>query len=88
MAGNTRGKLKEHFEGIHRNLDWCIQHVNTSLQLIESQIRQQQQFTDPPLTEEQIQAKIEEYPLHQGIKALGESINIMDEMASGIYANL
>lgn len=34
MAGNTRGKLKEHFEGIHRNLDWCIHHVNTSLQLI------------------------------------------------------
>ncbi|MBA7618118.1 hypothetical protein ES703_25439 [subsurface metagenome] len=35
MAGNTRGKLKEHFEGIHRNFDWCIYHVNESLKLIQ-----------------------------------------------------
>lgn len=34
MAGNTRGKLKEHFEGIHRNFDWCLYHVNESLKLI------------------------------------------------------
>jgi len=34
MAGNRRGKLKEHFEGIHRNFDWSITHVTTSLQLI------------------------------------------------------
>ena len=34
MAGNTRGKLKEHFEGIHRNFDWCIYHVQLSLALI------------------------------------------------------
>lgn len=34
MAGNTRGKLKEHFEGIHRNFDWILYHVNESLKLI------------------------------------------------------
>lgn len=34
MAGNRRGKLKEHFEGIHRNFDWIIYHVNQSLDLI------------------------------------------------------
>jgi len=34
MAGNRRGKLKEHFEGIHRNFDWIIYHVTESLKLI------------------------------------------------------
>ena len=35
MAGNTRGKLKEHFEGIHRNFDWILYHCDSSLGLIE-----------------------------------------------------
>ncbi len=35
MAGNTRGKLKEHFEGIHRNFDWIMYHCQKSLDLIE-----------------------------------------------------
>lgn len=35
MAGNTRGKLKEHFEGMHRNFDWVIYHVTESLELIK-----------------------------------------------------
>lgn len=26
MSGNARGKLKEEFEGIHRNLDWVRIH--------------------------------------------------------------
>lgn len=34
MAGNTRGKLKEHLEGIHRNYGWVIDHVQKSLVLI------------------------------------------------------
>jgi len=34
MAGNTRGKLKEHFEGIHRNFDWIMYHCEKSLFLI------------------------------------------------------
>lgn len=35
MAGNTRGKLKEHFEGVHRNFDWVLFHINKSLTLIQ-----------------------------------------------------
>ncbi len=27
MSGNARGKLKEEFEGIHRNLDWVRVHA-------------------------------------------------------------
>jgi len=34
MAGNTRGKLKEHFEGIHRNFDWIEYHCDLSVALI------------------------------------------------------
>lgn len=35
MAGNTRGRLKERFEGIHKNYDWVIAHCQESLALIE-----------------------------------------------------
>ena len=34
MAGNRRGRLKEHFEGIHKNFDWIIKHCQESLILI------------------------------------------------------
>ena len=34
MAGNTRGKLKEHFEGIHKNFDWIHYHNVAALGLI------------------------------------------------------
>jgi len=34
MAGNTRGKLKEQFEGVHRNLDWSIKHLAVAVVLI------------------------------------------------------
>lgn len=35
MAGNTRGKIKEHLEGVHRNCDWQTHHLETILALIE-----------------------------------------------------
>lgn len=35
MAGNNRGKLKEHLEGIHRNFDWVLDHISKSLTLIQ-----------------------------------------------------
>jgi len=35
MAGNTRGRLKERFEGIHRNFDWITEHCQQSLTLIK-----------------------------------------------------
>ena len=34
MAGNTRGKLKEQFEGVHRNFDWSTRHLESALNLI------------------------------------------------------
>ncbi len=35
MASNRRGKLKEHFSGIHSNLDWVTYHCQQSLDLIQ-----------------------------------------------------
>lgn len=35
MAGNTRGKLKEKFEGVHRNFEWSKHHLEEALILIK-----------------------------------------------------
>lgn len=35
MAGNTRGKLKEKFEGVHRNSEWSKKHLVDALVLIK-----------------------------------------------------
>lgn len=35
MAGNTRGKLKEQFEGVHRNFDWSKKHLESALILVK-----------------------------------------------------
>lgn len=35
MAGNTRGKLKEEFEGMHTNFEWVKKHCEKSLVLIK-----------------------------------------------------
>jgi len=34
MASNTRGRIKERFEGIHKNFDWVIEHCQQCLKLI------------------------------------------------------
>lgn len=34
MASNTRGRIKERFEGIHKNFDWVQEHCAQSLTLI------------------------------------------------------
>ncbi len=35
MAGNTRGKIKEHFQGMHRNFDWLEDHCFKLVALID-----------------------------------------------------
>jgi len=34
MASNTRGRIKERFEGIHKNFDWILEHCSQCLTLI------------------------------------------------------
>jgi hypothetical protein len=88
MAGNTRGKLKEHFEGIHRNFDWSLHHINTSIALIASQLQETQAASGLPVDEATIKALVENHPLSKGITALGESIVLLDEITQKIYATL
>jgi hypothetical protein len=85
MSGNTRGKLKEHFEGIHKNLDWCVHHCTVSLELIQAQLA---------LTDEYLAAKgdadaeekvLLQNDMYRAIKGLGEGIATLDELAGGIY---
>ena len=88
MAGNTRGKLKEHFEGVHRNFDWCLKHVNTSLDLIAAQLMTLEPDKYKLDDAEAAEAALMTYPLYQGIKSLGETIETMDGLAQNIYATL
>ena len=88
MAGNTRGKLKENFEGVHRNFDWCQKHINSSLELIAVQLMQSQPDTYKKENAEEAEAALMTYPLYQGIKALGEGIATLDDLANKIYASL
>lgn len=34
MASNTRGRIKERFEGIHKNFEWVKEHCAQCLKLI------------------------------------------------------
>ena len=34
MASNTRGRIKERFEGIHKNFDWVLEHCEQCEKLI------------------------------------------------------
>jgi hypothetical protein len=88
MAGNTRGKLKEHFEGIHRNFDWSLHHINTALKLVDSQVRQLKLAENALLTDDDLLRVVEIHPLYQGIKALGEGIQTLDDLSQGVYATL
>lgn len=88
MSGNTRGKLKEHFEGVHRNLDWCIHHVNESLKLLDAKLRDIQLDDETKKSPEELEQYIAEYPLNKGIKALGEGIATLDGLANDIYIAL
>ncbi len=88
MAGNTRGKLKENFEGVHNNFNWSLKHINKSLNLIAVQLMQ----TDPDkykkANADEAEVVLMTYPLYAGVKALGEGVEQLDGLAQNIYASL
>ena len=88
MAGNTRGKLKENFEGIHTNFNWCLKHLNKSLELIAIQLMQAQPDKYKLDDAVEAEAALMAYPLYESIKKLGEAIKTLDELANNIYATL
>jgi len=85
MAGNTRGKLKEHYEGVHRNLDWCLHHVQASATLIANQLSKLPKFADVKGDVAKEEAFFMEHDIYKGTVALGESLQTLDGLAQGIY---
>jgi len=88
MAGNTRGKLKEHFEGIHRNFDWTMHHIQTSLTLIASKLSETPDMIAVKGDAEKEEKVLEENPVYKGVKTLGQGIQALDDLAQGIYNKL
>lgn len=88
MAGNTRGKLKEHFEGVHRNIDWCLHHIAKSATLIENQLAQMPQFSETGGDPEKEQAFFMTHPMYQAVTSLGEGLQTFDQLAKDIYDKL
>jgi hypothetical protein len=88
MSGNTRGKLKEHFEGVHRNLDWCLHHIATSATLIESRLKQLPEWEtvkDDPTKEE---LYFRRNSMYQAVTSLAEGLQTFDQLAKDIYDGL
>jgi len=85
MAGNTRGKLKEHYEGIHRNIDWCLHHVGKSATLIETQLSLLPAFQEVKGDAEKEQAFFLKHPMYQATTALGEGLKQFDALCKEIY---
>jgi hypothetical protein len=88
MAGNTRGKLKEHFIGIHKNIDWAIAHAAKSATLIENQLALLPTFAETGGDPEKEKAFFLKHPMYEGVTALGEALVQLDEIAQGIYQNI
>lgn len=88
MAGNTRGKIKENLEGVHNNFNWVLKHVNKSLEQIAVQLMQTQPDKYKLADAEKAEAALMTYPLYKGIKALGEAVEQLDELANSIYATV
>jgi len=88
MAGNTRGKLKEHFEGVHRNIDWALHHIAKSATLIESSLAQLPDFANVKGDAEKEQAFFLQHPMYQAVTSLGEGLQTFDGLAQGIYEKL
>ena len=86
MSGNTRGKLKEHFVGIHKSLDWCIHHCNISLELIKAQLAFSDEYIAAGDDEKKQEQVLMKNPMYQGIKALADGISTLDELSGNIYA--
>jgi hypothetical protein len=88
MSGNTRGKLKEHLEGIHRNFDWILHHVGESLTLIEAQLKLTEEYIAVQGDEKAEEQVLEKNTMYAGMKSIGLGVQTMDEILNGIYAHV
>ncbi len=88
MSGNTRGKLKEHFEGVHRNIDWCLHHIAKSATLIEHQLALLPEFQDVKGDATKEELFFRRHPMYEAVTALAEGLQTFDQLAQDIYVKL
>jgi len=88
MSGNTRGKLKEHLEGVHRNIDWCLHHLAKSATLIEHQLQQLPEFQDVKGDDTKEELFYNRHPMYQAVTSLAEGLQTFDKLAKDIYDTL
>ncbi len=88
MSGNTRGKLKEHFEGVHRNIDWSIHHLGKSATLIANKLSQLPAFLEVRGDAEAEEAFFMQHPMYQAVTSLVEGLQTFDSLAKDIYDKL
>jgi len=85
MSGNTRGKLKEHFEGVHRNIDWCLHHIGKSATLIEAQLSLLPDFQNVKGDATKEELFFRKHPMYQAVTSLAEGLQTFDKLAKEIY---
>lgn len=85
MAGNTRGKLKEHFEGVHRNIEWALHHIGKSATLIETSLQGLPGFADVKGDADKETAFFMQHPMYQAVTSLGEGLQTFDQLSKDIY---
>lgn len=88
MSGNTRGKLKEHFEGIHRNMDWALHHIAKSARLIQLRLQLLPGYKDVKGDTDKEEAFYMKHPMYQAVTALGTGLQTFDDLAKDIYDKL
>lgn len=85
MSGNTRGKLKEKFQGINKNLNWVTEHCTDCLSMIQAQLAFTDEYIAAGDDEDKQLEVLMQNDMFKGIKALGEAAKTLNELAGDIY---
>lgn len=88
MAGNARGKLKEQFEGIHRNFEWIKAHIEKSLNIIAGQLALTEDMVAVEGDAEKEEQVLMKHPLYNGLVEMTKGIETMDEITQSLYATI
>lgn len=85
MAGNTRGKLKEHFQGIHKDFVWITNHCNDIFMLVENSLKYTEDYIAAGDDEQERLKVLMKNPIYQAASALADSVKTLDSIVGDIY---
>lgn len=88
MAGNTRGKLKEHFQGIERNFVWITNHINDILTLVEKSLQYTEDYVAAGDNPEKQQEVLMKNPIYQFALSLAEGVKTLHSITGDIYKDI